>query len=468
MALAAGMLTGLLGVTIPAATSQAAVAGSEQKVDHSNVGATHSPQVLRMFARTASGSTVNGNTVSQSAISTALQGVDVASFQHPNGASINWSEVAADGIQFAAVKATEGAYYKNPYALTDLADAKAAGLSTMAYAFAIPNGNSNSPNSASPVVQADYLLSYLGANAATVPIMLDIENNPYGPECYGLSQSAMVTWISAFDAEVQAKTGRQPIIYGPAPWWADCTGGSAAFSQNPLWEPYYSTTATSPVMPTGWASWAFWQYSGGSSVAGISGVNNVDLDQLNPAVLPLLDPGPQRGLIGKPVGLQLRPADPVSGQSLSFSATGLPAGIKISPGGQITGSPTKAGTFDAKVTVSGSQGVKGSVSFSWTVIHAVLTAKYVCGVSQSHYRWRVSNIGGTFWVKANATVETNSGWIWVGSKNVSVNSAWTVNTSRGYKLRVYYMADGTLPPPHEAGAVIIQASAPTGSGRHAC
>jgi hypothetical protein len=71
-------------------------------------------------------------------------------------------------------------------------------------------------------------------------------------------------------------------------------------------------------------------------------------------------------------------------------------------------------------------------------------------------------------VKANATVYTGSSWSWVGSKSVAVTSGWNVNTYRGYKLRVYYMADGTLPPPHEADALISQASAPASSGRHAC
>ena len=69
------------------------------------------------------------------------QGVDVASFQHPRGAAIDWSQVAASGVGFAGVKATEGNYYQNPYALTDLAAAQAAGLSVVAYAFAIPNGD---------------------------------------------------------------------------------------------------------------------------------------------------------------------------------------------------------------------------------------------------------------------------------------------------------------------------------------
>ena len=183
----------------------------------------------------------------------ALQGVDVASFQHPNNAAINWTQVAGAGIQFAAVKATEGNHYKNPFAPADLADAQAAGLSVIAYAFAIPNGNGGSR---SPAVQADYLLSYLGASNSGVPVLLDIEYDPYVStdgtnSCYGLSQSAMVNWISGFDSEVQAKTGRLPIIYTTANWWSTCTGNSTAFGQTPMWVANF-TTAASPALPAGW------------------------------------------------------------------------------------------------------------------------------------------------------------------------------------------------------------------------
>ncbi len=196
----------------------AAAPGPGQRPDRYNTGATHSPQVLRPLA---SGVARGGRTAGP--IPGALQGVDVASFQHPSGAAIIWAKVAAAGIQFAGVKATEGAYYRNPYALRDLANAKAAGLSVIAYAFAIPNGNGSS---ASPVAQADYLLAYLAkAGGAPPPIELDIEYNPYGAECYGLSKSAMVSWITRFNAEVRAKTGQEPIIYTAPPWWQMCTGG---------------------------------------------------------------------------------------------------------------------------------------------------------------------------------------------------------------------------------------------------
>ncbi len=193
-----------------AAASQWGQTGSPGPVDHSNVGATHSPQLLRQFANTAAGT--SGSTLQDSVIAGALQGVDVASFQHPNRNPIDWAQAAADGIQFAAVKGSEGAYYKNPYALTDLAQAKAAGLSVMAYAFAIPNGNGSSSN---PATQADDLINYLATGSAGVPaIMLDIEYDPYTTAdgtniCYGLTQSAMVSWISAFDAEVQKRTGQR-------------------------------------------------------------------------------------------------------------------------------------------------------------------------------------------------------------------------------------------------------------------
>jgi GH25 family lysozyme M1 (1,4-beta-N-acetylmuramidase) len=369
-ALAAVASLAVLGLTAspatagPARAAVTAPAGQPHRTDRSNVGATHSPQLLRQLA----GPAIGGRAAAASAIAGAVQGVDVASFQHPGGAAINWADVAAAGIQSAAVKATEGSYYQNPDALTDLADAKAAGLSVGAYAFAIPNGNGGSSSAAA---QADYLLHYLGADSATVPVMLDIEYDPYVStdgtnQCYGLSRAAMVSWVSAFDAEIHRKTGRLPVIYAPASWWSACTGGSTGFSQLPLWVPDY-TSAPSPAMPAGWGSWSSWQYTSVGTVNGIDDAGHTDLDQLNPGVIGLLDPGKQQGVAGSPVGWRLAPAVPVPGQAPSFSASGLPAGISVSAGGLVTGWPDSPGTYPVSVTATGSQGAAGSVSFTWTV-----------------------------------------------------------------------------------------------------
>ena len=365
---AAGLaLAGLCAAPAAAApgTGSAAARASAGPASRSNVGAPHSPQLLRQLSGTSEiGVTSGSGSVTPSLTTTAAvasyeQGVDVASFQHPGGTGIDWSQVAASGIRFAAVKATEGAYYQNPYALTDLAQAQAAGLSVVAYAFAIPDGNGSSSD---PATQADYLLNYLGTESSTVPIMLDIEYNPYGGECYGLSATAMVSWISAFDAEIQAQTGRLPIIYAPPGWWSDCTGGSAALSQVPLWVPDYSSTG-SPSLPAGWTSWALWQYTSTGTVPGIQDSGHTDLDQA-PA---LLKPPYRQQTVGDPVDFTVVPARApgVLGQALTYTAAGLPPGASLSSGGLVTGWLTHSGNYSVKITAKDSAGAAGYVSFSW-------------------------------------------------------------------------------------------------------
>ena len=284
------------------AATPAGAARSARPGDRANVGATHSPELLSQLRGRSRNVPLTGTgemgpaVLASAAIAGDEQGVDVASFQHPGGAAIDWSQVAASGIGFAAVKATEGAYYKNPYALTDLAGAEAAGLSVVAYAFAIPNGNGSSN---SPVTQANYLLKYLGSYAAVVPVMLDIEYNPYsGGQCYGVKGSKMVAWVAAFDAQIQARTGRMPIIYTPPAWWDSCTGNSTGFGPDPLWVP--SITTGSPVLPDGWANWTIWQYSGTGTVPGIDATGATDLDQASAAFLGLLNPGTQDQSDGAP------------------------------------------------------------------------------------------------------------------------------------------------------------------------
>jgi hypothetical protein len=79
-------------------------------------------------------------------------------------------------------------------------------------------------------------------------------------------------------------------------------------------------------------------------------------------------PGNQSSTVGTAASLQMHAADSASGQTLTYGATGLPAGLSINTSsGLISGTPTAAGTSNVTVTAKDSTGVTGSTSFTWTV-----------------------------------------------------------------------------------------------------
>jgi hypothetical protein len=79
-------------------------------------------------------------------------------------------------------------------------------------------------------------------------------------------------------------------------------------------------------------------------------------------------PGNQTSTAGTAASVQIHASDSASGQTLTYSATGLPAGLSInSSSGLISGTPTTAGTSNVTVTATDATGSTGSASFSWTV-----------------------------------------------------------------------------------------------------
>lgn len=82
------------------------------------------------------------------------------------------------------------------------------------------------------------------------------------------------------------------------------------------------------------------------------------------------NPGNQASTVGTAVSLQLSAADSAK-KALTYTATGLPAGLSISPStGLVTGTPTTA-TTGTTVTVTASSGTASAkASFSWVVTPA--------------------------------------------------------------------------------------------------
>jgi len=78
-------------------------------------------------------------------------------------------------------------------------------------------------------------------------------------------------------------------------------------------------------------------------------------------------PGNQSGTVGTAVSLQVHATDSASGQTLTYTASGLPTGLSMSSAGLISGTPTTAGTFTVVVTATDTTGASGSAGFTWTI-----------------------------------------------------------------------------------------------------
>jgi GH25 family lysozyme M1 (1,4-beta-N-acetylmuramidase) len=177
----------------------------------------------------------------------AVLGLDVSDYQP----SVNWGAVRADGAQFAYIKATEGTRFVNPDFASQYNESYQAGLIRGAYHFALPDLSGGA-------AQAGYFVAHGGGwsrDGRTLPGALDIEQNPYGRECYGLTHSALVSWIASFENTYHALTSRWPVIYTDRGFWATCTGNFRGFGGDPLW------VADRQTLP-GWDFYTFSQYTG--------------------------------------------------------------------------------------------------------------------------------------------------------------------------------------------------------------
>lgn len=181
-----------------------------------------------------------------------VYGIDVSSWQ----GNVDWNYWWNQGMRFAYVKATEGTSYTNSYFAQQYNGSYNRGYIRGSYHFALPNKSSGA-------TQADYFISHGGGwsrDGKTLPGALDIEFNPYGSTCYGLSQSAMRSWIASFTSRYKYRTGRDAVIYTNRNWWIQCTGDTGQFgSTNPLWIANYSTST--PPLPAGWSYYTFFQYT---------------------------------------------------------------------------------------------------------------------------------------------------------------------------------------------------------------
>jgi hypothetical protein len=100
------------------------------------------------------------------------------------------------------------------------------------------------------------------------------------------------------------------------------------------------------------------------------------------------NPGNQTGTVGTAASLQIKATDSATGQTLTYAATGLPAGLSISSStGLISGTPTTAGTSSVTVTVSDGTGASGTAAFTWTISSSGTTSPGACQITYTPDQW---------------------------------------------------------------------------------
>jgi lysozyme len=188
-----------------------------------------------------------------------VHGIDVARFQN----EIDWRRVAASGVAFAFLKATEGGDLKDPQFDRNWQLAARHGIPRGAYHFyyfCTP-----------PEVQAQWFIRHVPRRGRALPPVLDLEWNPFSPTCTLRPPGAEVRRQAEIFLDIVARHyGQRPILYTTPEVYAQTGIGRV---QAEFW---LRSVAKPPDQVYPGQPWVFWQYTGTGVVPGVEG--GVDLN----------------------------------------------------------------------------------------------------------------------------------------------------------------------------------------------
>ena len=193
-----------------------------------------------------------------------LPGIDVSHFQQ----TVDWTAVAASGIRFCFIKATEGAANVDARFLQNWRDAGATGLVRGAYHFFHPLVPAATQASS-------FIRTVVRLEPGDLPPVLDLEV----PAAWAaIAQSARAPLAIQWLETVENRLGATPIVYLSPAFATEILTNAPALARFPVWFAHY-TDAAAPTVVKPWNSWSFWQYTREGKTPGVT--LPVDLNRFN-------------------------------------------------------------------------------------------------------------------------------------------------------------------------------------------
>ena len=194
-----------------------------------------------------------------------IVGVDVSSYQE----NVDFGKLKEQGVEFAYIKATEGATHVDTSFAAKWADADSAGVESGAYHYFVYN--------VSGAEQAENFIRTVGdLNGRLIPAVdmeltpAEVQNPP--------AVDDVVRGLKSFLAVVEEKYGVKPLIYSQKDYYDKYL--AADFAEYPRWarNVYY------PIYIDLNNDWTVWQYNDHGEMDGYSGEKYIDMNVLNGTV----------------------------------------------------------------------------------------------------------------------------------------------------------------------------------------
>lgn len=200
---------------------------------------------------------VNGQTES-------VKGIDLSRYQ----GNVDWSLVAADGVDYAMIRAGIRGYGTGEIVLDDTLDANmsgaiANGIDVGAYFF------TQAVSEAEAIEEANAVIEALAPYNVTYPIAIDVEDvNDSAARTTNLTAEQRTDYVIAFCETIKA-AGYTPMIYGNLKTYCDMLD-MERLNEYEKWFAFYDTYIYFPY------EISMWQYTDSGVINGIEG--DVDLN----------------------------------------------------------------------------------------------------------------------------------------------------------------------------------------------